>query len=76
VARGRELVQAAGASPEAQVPPPTPQEVNQFIEEKLGRFEHSLRKTLEAVVRGRERLRDRSGLDTFADDRESPPLPT
>lgn len=76
VARGRELVQAGGASPEGRVPPPTPQEVDQFVEDKLGRFEHSLRKTLDAVVRGRERLRDRSGLDTFADDRDAPPLPT
>lgn len=43
-------------------------EVDRWVETKLGRFETALHKTLETVVKGREKLRERSQLDYVHDD--------
>lgn len=43
-------------------------EVDRWVEAQLGRFEDALHKTLETVVRGREKLRERSDLDHVEDD--------
>ncbi len=40
-------------------------ETDDYVDERLANFELSLAKTLEAVQRGRERLRGRSELDTL-----------
>ena len=40
-------------------------ETDDYVDERLANFELSLSKTLEAVQRGRERLRGRSELDTL-----------
>lgn len=43
-------------------------EVDRWVETKLNRFEEALHKTLDTVVRGREKLRQRSRLDDVRDD--------
>ncbi len=79
VAQGRDRLRDRGAGPgrrgQSDVPL-SPRETDDYVDHKLARFEHSLHKTLDAVTRGRERLRDRSGLDAFAtDDGSGLPLP-
>lgn len=55
------------------------QGADDYVRVTFERFEESVRKTLEVVSRGRERLRDRSGLDEFAaglaDEQDLDPLP-
>lgn len=48
-------------------------ETDDYVDERLGTFEFTLRKTLDAVTRGRERLHDRSELSEYGRDQEEPP---
>ncbi|MGH3497206.1 MAG: hypothetical protein ACRDP1_07060 [Nocardioidaceae bacterium] len=51
-------------------------DTDDYVDERLGNFEFTLNKTLDAVTRGRERLRGRSELDTFGREGETHlPLP-
>lgn len=53
-------------------------EVDDYVDSKLANFEVVLTKTLQAVDRGREKLRGRIASDdlrTLGDDADSPPLP-
>lgn len=74
--RGRTPAIAVGENEEIAV---LRQGADDYVQVKFERFESSLRKTLEVVSRGRERLRDRSGLDEFAsglaEGEEFDPLP-
>jgi cell division septum initiation protein DivIVA len=51
-------------------------ETDEYIDERLANFELTLQKTMEAVARGRDRLRGRSDLDEAWDNQVSAaPLP-
>jgi hypothetical protein len=74
VAQGRERLRSGAAPVVDDTPIGSRRDVDEYVDHRLGRFEHSLSKTLEAVTRGRERLQGRSQLG-YAEDPDAPPLP-
>ncbi|MGH3423246.1 MAG: hypothetical protein ACRDO8_00880 [Nocardioidaceae bacterium] len=65
--RAAEMLEGARTESEA-----LRRETDDYVDERLGTFEFTLRKTLDAVTRGRERLHDRSDLSDYGHDPDEP----
>jgi len=50
-------------------------EIDEYVDQRLAGLEISLNKTLGAVTRGRDRLKNRSGLDRIDEADDDTPFP-